>query len=309
MDQAAIDKRNAEFWNDLCGSHLAQNLGITDHSAESLQRFDDAFFATYPYFLPEIIRPARLADQDVLEVGLGFGSLSQQIAKAGARYTGLDIAAGAVRMVNHRLAIQGRAGMAIQGSALEMPFPSESFDFVISIGCFHHTGNTQRCFDEARRVLRPGGTAIMMVYNKFSARQWIRWPFFTFKELLRAWGVLQSRERATDAQRLFADANLAGQAAPETAFLCQRELRQMLQGFEHVTLQKQNVDDIALPHRRLGRLIGLNMPPRKIVLIDRLRMLSTVGRVMGLDVYIEAKKAAAPATSSVLMPPTVSAAA
>ena len=90
-------------------------------------------------------------------------------------------------MTNLRMQLQGFGGRAIQGSALDMPFPDESLDFVFSIGCFHHTGNVQRCLDETYRVLRPGGTAVLMVYNKFSLRQWTRWPFFTFKELLREW--------------------------------------------------------------------------------------------------------------------------
>src|SRR5262249_1904877 len=70
----------------------------------------------------------------------------------------------------------GRPGQAVQGSALDMPFPDGSFDLVVSIGCFHHTGNLQRSLDETFRVLAPGGSAFVMVYNKFSIRQWLQWP-------------------------------------------------------------------------------------------------------------------------------------
>ncbi len=44
-----IDKANAEFWNELCGTTMARSLGITDHSLESLKRFDEAYLAFYPY--------------------------------------------------------------------------------------------------------------------------------------------------------------------------------------------------------------------------------------------------------------------
>ena len=198
MDQLGVDQMNSEFWNELCGTGLAKSLGITDHTPESLKRFDDAYFAFYPYFLP-IIDPARTAGKDVLEIGLGYGSLGQKLAEAGCRYHGLDIAANAARMTNLRLQMQGFQGRAVQGSAHAMPFPDESFDFVYSIGCFHHTGNVQRCFDETYRVLRPGGVAVMMVYNKFSFRQWTRWPWITFKDLLREWGLLSSIDVATEA--------------------------------------------------------------------------------------------------------------
>ena len=80
VDQAAIDKMNSEFWNELCGTGLAKHLGITDHSPESLQRFDEGYFGMYPYLLP-IIKPERAASKDVLEIGLGYGSLGQKLAE------------------------------------------------------------------------------------------------------------------------------------------------------------------------------------------------------------------------------------
>jgi SAM-dependent methyltransferase len=298
MEQAQIDQMNAEFWNELCGTGFAKHLGITDHSPESLKRFDDGYFQLYPYFLP-IINPGRTAGKDVLEVGLGYGSLGQKLAEAGARYNGLDIAPNAVRMTNLRLQLQGFSGRAIEGSALAMPFRDESFDFVFSIGCMHHTGNVQRCFDETFRVLRPGGTAVLMVYNKFSWRQWSHWPLVTTRELLREWGLWRRKAQSTEAQRHAFDHNGAGAAAPETTFHSRRELRSLLQRFENVSLQKQNSDSLCLPGGKWGRgLVKLLLWPLRLVgmrfdsgvLIDRSWLLGNVGRWMGLDIYIEARK-------------------
>jgi ubiquinone/menaquinone biosynthesis C-methylase UbiE len=305
MQQVDIDKNNAEFWNELCGTSLAQKVGICDHSPESLQRFDEAFFAFYPYFLPEIIRPQRLADKDVLEIGLGYGSLSQQIANAKARYTGLDIAPNAIRMVNHRLEMQALPGHAVQGSALEMPFPDESFDFVISIGCFHHTGNTQRCLDETHRVLRPGGTAIIMVYNKFAYTQWIYWPLFTFKELLHDWGYFRTPQKLSDSQRRIFDSNSLDQAAPETVLWSKKELRTMLHCFEQVTLQTRNASHIeSIWMQRFKRVFTILLSPlgwkinyRNGIIVNRFWFLSTLGKTMGLDIYLEAKKGQAQISS------------
>ena len=47
--QEAIDAENARFWDELCGSSLARNVGVNDASAESLRRFDAAYLAHYPY--------------------------------------------------------------------------------------------------------------------------------------------------------------------------------------------------------------------------------------------------------------------
>ena len=44
----------------------------------------------------KLLGAAGLKDKRALEIGLGYGSLSQKMAEAGAGYTGLDIAAGPV---------------------------------------------------------------------------------------------------------------------------------------------------------------------------------------------------------------------
>src|SRR5688572_16592594 len=101
-----LDRANAEFWNELCGTTLARSLGIVDRSAASLRRFDDAYLDLYPYLL-DYVQPERLAGGSVLEVGLGYGTLGQKLAEAGARYIGLDLATGPVTMMAHRLKLGG----------------------------------------------------------------------------------------------------------------------------------------------------------------------------------------------------------
>lgn len=119
--QKQFDEANARFWNELCGTALAKAIGISDQSHESVKKFDDAYFAMYHYLLP-IVRPEEMEGKSVLEIGLGYGSLSQKLAEAGADYTGMDIADGPVQMVNDRLGIVGLPGRTLQGNALDMPF-------------------------------------------------------------------------------------------------------------------------------------------------------------------------------------------
>lgn len=269
MRTQSIDASNAEFWDELCGSGLAQHLGITDHSLASLKRFDDSYLEMYPYLLRHV--PVHTMRQKrVLEIGLGYGTLGQKIVEAGAEYVGLDIAEGPVKMMNHRMRLQGLAGSAQQGSMLECPLPDESVDCVVSIGCFHHTGDTQRCIDESYRVLRPGGWAYVMVYNLLSYRQWERWPRAT----LRAWLGLR-REDVSEAQRRAYDKNTTGAGAPETAFFHAGQLRRMFGRFAAVTVQKENCD----PLMRRDR-----------VLVPREALLRNLGRLAGLDLYAAARK-------------------
>lgn len=269
MTTPSVDQANRVFWDELCGTHLARELGITQRDAASLARFDSAYLSFYPYLLREVPVIA-MHGQAVLEIGLGYGTLGQKLAEAGAIYHGLDIAAGPVDMMNHRLRMMGREPSAAQGSMLRCPFPDASFDALVSIGCFHHTGDVAGCILEAHRVLKPGGRAFIMIYNRFSYRNWIRWPIATFKTL--ATGRSQP---STSGQRAAYDALASGVAAPETAFLSIDEVRSMFRTFSSFRAVKRNFGGFS---------------PGGLPLIPRNPLLGLIGPLCGLDLYVSAEK-------------------
>jgi ubiquinone/menaquinone biosynthesis C-methylase UbiE len=265
-----LEQTNSEFWNELCGSSLARTLGIRDSSAASLELFDDWYFDFYPYLLP-FVNAVSIPGKRVLEVGLGYGSLSQKIAEGGAVYSGLDIAAGPVDMVNHRLQQQGLAGRAVQGSVLECPFPDQSFDVAVAIGSLHHTGNMTFALSELRRVLVPGGQLVLMVYNALSYRRWLRWPVSTARHFLWTQGRLAAKPSSSDAERRAYDADSEGNAAPETVFCSPSELRSMMKPWSIEVMRLENVGDEG-PLRFLPRALKLK----------------TIGPWAGLDIYVRA---------------------
>lgn len=265
--QQQIDQENSAFWSELCGTGLATVLGLSDdYSPTALAKFDQYYFDFYPYLLP-YVKPEKLKQQKVLEIGLGYGTLGQAIATAGADYYGLDIATGPVKMMNHRLKLLGLPENAQQGSILNAPYPDNYFDAVVTIGCLHHTGNLQQSINEVYRILKPGGRAVIMVYNKFSLRQWKKHFLLTFKYWLFPASI--NAKLSANVRKKY-DANAKGDAAPETVLSSIKELKQMLSAFSATQLHKENCDD----HRYF---------PRK-------RFLPTIGRFMGLDIYIESIK-------------------
>jgi SAM-dependent methyltransferase len=254
--QGAIDAGNARFWDELCGSALARQLGIDDASADSLRRFDDAYLDLYPY-LERYLDASEIAGREVLEVGLGYGTLSGRLAELGAELHGLDIASGPVEMVRHRLRLMGRPAddQIVQGSALAMPFADASFDRVYSIGCLHHTGDLPRAVAEVHRVLRPGGRAVVMLYNRNSFR-------FLVRNLLR--------RKSDEELRGDYDSNAAGDAAPHTDYVTPRQARALFGRFARVRIDRRNFDN--LPY------------------IPRRHLLGNVDRLLGLDLYIVADR-------------------
>ena len=52
--------------------------------------------------------------------------------------------------------------------AENLPFDADTFDVFYSNGVLHHTPDTERTIAEAHRVLKPGGTAKVMLYYRNS---------------------------------------------------------------------------------------------------------------------------------------------
>jgi len=274
MLQEEISLNNSRYWDELCGSSFAQSLGITDSSKESLKKYDQWYFDFYPYLFDHIPFQ-QYRQRNVLEIGLGYGTVSQRLAEAGANYTGLDIANGPVSMVNHRLEQAGLAGHAVQGSILDPKFAAGSFDSIVAIGCLHHTGNMRLAIDQCWKLLRPGGSLIFMVYYAYSYRRLRTVPTATMRniarELMGYRGVLGSGDAS---ERAAYDASGSGDAAPHTDWVSIRSMRSLCGRFSKVSARKENI---------------AQEPP--FTGATREKLLKTVWpRLFGLDLYVTATK-------------------
>lgn len=271
--QDKLDALNSEFWNTLCGSGLARELGITDSSPQSLRKFDQWYFAFYPY-LTEYIPFEEMHGQRVLEVGLGYGTVSQRIVESGADYTGLDIAQDPVDIVNYRLRVADSPGRAHRGSVLASPFADSTFDFIVAIGCYHHTGNMQRALDESYRMLRPSGALVGMVYNAYSYRRWFNAPCQTARYLGWDWFKLGTQPLVSPDERAAYDTDLEGTEAPHTDFVSRHHLRRMCRRFGTFNATLANIEqERPFQGRARDRLLQTAWPKR-----------------CGLDVYFSARR-------------------
>jgi SAM-dependent methyltransferase len=261
--QQTIDRSNAEFWDTLCGWNMAVAHGITGRNPGDLRRFDELYLSQYPY-LPVYI-PPLLSGKKVLEVGLGYGTLGQVIAERGADYHGIDIADGPVRLMQARLKALGLPEEnAVQASVLDLPFEEDTFDYVFTIGCLHHTGDLPRSVSEVHRVLVSGGRAVVMLYNRHSFRR----IAFGLRDRLSVLG----RDKAEEKMRQLYDAHQSGEPAPHTDFVSKADVRWLFRDFHRVRIDVQNFDGF-----RWG--------------VRREWFLGNVARVVGLDLYITADKA------------------
>ena len=103
------------------------------------------------------LRAQRLG-RDVLEIGVGSGSVAQQLLSAAPElaWTAIDIDPQMTQAAATRLREFGGASVRT-ADATAMPFADESFDSVVSCLMLHHIIDWERAVAETARVLRPGG--------------------------------------------------------------------------------------------------------------------------------------------------------
>ena len=102
----------------------------------------------------------------VLEIGCGMGTMAMNWAKNGAKVTAVDLNSVAVEQTSRRFKVFELEGTICQSDANNLPFASESFDYVYSWGVLHHSPNLERSLSELIRVLVPGGQFGIMLYNR-----------------------------------------------------------------------------------------------------------------------------------------------
>ena len=113
--------------------------------------------------LAERVAKQLPAGSRVLEVAPGPGYFCIELAKRGSySITGMDLSSTFVKMAIEKAAQAGVQMQFVQGSASNLPFPKESFDFLLSRAAFKNFADPVGALKEMCRVLRPGGTALLI---------------------------------------------------------------------------------------------------------------------------------------------------
>ena len=221
------------------------------------------------WHIPEAAQFARTKDLAVLEVGCGLGTDGAQFAKAGAKYTGIDLTDAAVGLAKRRFELFDLPGTFRVADAERLDFPDSSFDLVYSHGVLHHTPDTAAAIHEIHRVLRPGGKALVMLYHRDSYNYRVNISMLrrTGVQLLR-WntGVKlvhlltgepedslrdHARQLETQSEYLhseeFLSRNTDGAGNPLARVYSRREARELFKDFAHVELRTYFLNKRWLP--------------------------------------------------------------
>jgi ubiquinone/menaquinone biosynthesis C-methylase UbiE len=122
-------------------------------------------------FKRALIRQAHIQPgQQVLDLGCGTATLTVMVKQAhpDAVVTGLDGDPEVLRIGRSKAQKAGVTLTLDQGMAYELPYTDASFDQVLSSLMFHHltTQDKQRAIKEVYRVLRPGGSFLIVDFGR-----------------------------------------------------------------------------------------------------------------------------------------------
>jgi len=153
------------YWNE-----RIHDLEMTSHPVGTREFFadlDDYRFDKLRY-LPELVDFGGFRGQRLLEVGCGIGTDLARFAKGGAVVTGIDLSQTAIDLAQKNFAHLGLTGDLRVADGERLEYPDASFDVVYGHGVLQYAAAPERIIAEAHRVLKPGGRAIFMVYNRVS---------------------------------------------------------------------------------------------------------------------------------------------
>ena len=175
-----------EFWNsNPCGGKWA-----------SYREFMEWYRTVEPYMYDTVSRQSW-KNRRVLEVGCGQGPLANYLPSLGATVVGMDMSDASLRRAAEGKRELGNDALTLMhADAEKLPFADASFDSVVSFGVLHHTPDTDGAVQEVRRVLKPGGTATVMLYRTGNPKWWAT-------AVLRSLG--QARDRRREARNRIAD--------------------------------------------------------------------------------------------------------
>lgn len=194
-----------DFWQ----AHV-NNEYYTDAERASDAYFDQIEQRRYQthYHLPELFASLDGAGAALLDVGCGIGVDSIQLARRGFEVTAVDLTENALQIARQ---FAERRGVSIDfraGNAESLDFGDQSFDAVYSFGVLHHTPDIAASVREVHRVLRPGGTAYVMLYHRDSlvnlVHRALRLPYESPTDRKDHCPVVYTFSR-TAARRLFSD--------------------------------------------------------------------------------------------------------
>ncbi len=124
--------------------------------------------------LAQAITSALPPAAQVLEVAPGPGFLTIELAKRGLHVRAVDISKTFVEIAKRNAAAEGVEAQFDLGNAAALPVEEAGVDFVVCRAAFKNFTEPVKALAEFRRVLRPGGKALLIDMRRDASKAEIR---------------------------------------------------------------------------------------------------------------------------------------
>jgi len=148
MTHSLVQQGSAAIQGDLWGARAAD---WAEHELEYRPMYEAALDALRP-------RPGTR----LLDVGCGSGVLLRTAADRGLEVSGLDAAAPMLDAARDRVP---KADLRV-GDLQFLPYADDAFDVVTAFNSFWFAADPIEALREARRVTRPGGQVLLLVFGR-----------------------------------------------------------------------------------------------------------------------------------------------
>ena len=170
-----LNERVRQYWEaEPCGTGAPELRTIEHGSLEWYLELERTRYSLDPYIW-SVAQFSRHQGERVLEIGVGAGTDHAQWAAVTDHLHGVDLTDAAIETTTRNLAVRGRRSNVQRVDAEVLPFDDASFDVVWSWGVIHHAERPERIIGEVRRVLRPGGIFLGMLYARHSLVAYRKW--------------------------------------------------------------------------------------------------------------------------------------
>jgi ubiquinone/menaquinone biosynthesis C-methylase UbiE len=150
-------------------------------------RFSGSYDEKVERLVGKELRPAiaRLLEREpdpgnVLEIGCGTGYFTRAIARKAGHVTATDVSQDMLVAAKRNLSGSGNISFKVE-NAEALSFPPETFDTVLAANMLHMLDHPLNALKECHRVLKKGGTLLIINYTDEGMTQAGRiWMLFRF---------------------------------------------------------------------------------------------------------------------------------
>lgn len=133
---------------------------------------------------------SQLKGKSVLEVGCGAGRFTEHLVNAGAMVHSVDLSEAVE--VNSSNIGQVSNHVVAQADVYHLPFPDNSFDYVVCLGVIQHTPSPEKTIQCLWQMVKPGGHLVIDHYT-FDWMYLFK-PILVYRYFLRRMNPVKSKE-------------------------------------------------------------------------------------------------------------------